>query len=292
MKNLSKIPFLVLLLFVSVIASSSASKKSEKVILTLSQAIKDGKIKATPASNGEYSGFCVDLFLQNMTPSAIEIVIPGGTKYHPSDDEEQTLIQLDDKNILVNAKGTSTVKIPAYCMEASNRCPTTKGIFRMTQNQQPKFEALIAYIKNKPIDRRTFQEAVWAISDQHSVSNMVAENDATTEFRKYIAELTGQKNEWFTSPQSVQVDQDGNFNYSTVNISGELAFDCKKGSNIYQDVHKESGEVFFEDTKSFSPQSDHLRYQFKLSVTGWEKGNYYINIHDGTKQLAKFDYKV
>ena len=260
--------------------------------LALTDAIKSKTVTAQVLSNGKYSGNSVNMTLINLTNLPIQILVPAGTKYNTEDPGEQTLIQMEDHLIVINAKGSYTGKLAAFCSEATDRCPTENNEMKITVNTDPRFNKLFAYIKDKSIDKSTFQDAVWAISDNRSVSNIVAENKTAEDFRVYVAVITGQKNTWFTSPQQVQVDDAGNFNYETVIISGKLEFDCTKGKNVHQDIHKENGEVRFKSDKTMTAQTGHITYTFKLSVKGWEKGNYYVNIHDGTNKLAKFEFSI
>ena len=260
--------------------------------LSLSDAIKNNSVTAKILSNGKYSGNSVNISLTNTTNAPLQILVPAGTKYNPEDAGEQTLIQMEDKLIVLNPKGVYNGKIAAFCSEASDRCPTENKAMKITANSDPRFNKLFAYVKDKPIDKNTFQDAVWAISDNRSVSNIVAENKTAQDFRTYVASITGQKDTWFTSPQQVQVDQAGNFNYETVTITGKLEFDCTKGKQVHQDIHKENGEVRFKSDKSMTAQTGHITYTFKLAVKGWEKGKYYVNIHDGTNQLAKFEFSI
>ena len=162
----------------------------------------------------------------------------------------------------------------------------------IAENTDPKFNKLFAYLKGKKITKTTYQDAVWAISDNYSVANIVAENPTDKAFRKYVADLTGQKNTWFTSPQSVQIDEDGNFNMETVKISGRLSFECPRGTKVHQDIHKENGEMFHEGKRTMTAGGSNVNYAFHLAVMGWEKGVYYIRVHDGTNELGKYTFTV
>lgn len=284
---------LILFLLVSVVGLLSFQNKSiTQEIITLSEAINAGKISVQTKSTGGYSGPCVAMTITNKSRQPLRIKIPAGTQYIPEDEGEQTLIQIEDKDVLVNSSNSKSIQVEAYCMEASDRCPSSSANMKLGTNTNKNLNNLISYLKGKTIDRNSFQDAVWAISNGHSISNIVAEDEQTKALRKYVASLTGQKDSWYTSPQSVQVDNRGNFNYSTVTINGELAFNCTKGKPIFQELKKENGEVMFTSEQMFTPVTDHVRYEFKLSVKGWEKGNYYVDINDGEKQLAKFTFKV
>lgn len=271
---------------------SSFSKNAAPPTSNIHEAVKSKSVAANVTSNGKHSGFSVVMNLTNKTSTPINILVPAGTTYLPANEDEQTLIQLEDQLIVLSPNQSKTTNIAAFCMEASDRCPTASSGFKIAPTTNKKLTDLSAYIKGKSIAKTSFQDAVWAISDGHSVSNITAEDPATIAFRKHVATLTGQKDTWFTSPQNVQIDENGNFQLETQHIRGRLEFVCAKGAYVHQDIHKANGDVMFKSDKTMQARSGNVGYTFHIQVKGWEKGDYYINLHDGTNQLAKYDFKV
>lgn len=289
-KTISKI--FVGLSILTVLIAITAFRKPTSKSFSLIEAINSKVLSATITSTGNYSGNCINIKLINNTNSPLTIIAEGGTKYHTDDDGEQTLIQIEENVIALKPHATYSGKLAAFCTEASDRCPSENSTMVLSKNTNVKFDNLIHYLKGKHIPKTTYQDAVWAISDNKSISNISNENIEAQNFRTYMAELTGQKNTWFASPQNVHVDDQGNFNYETVNINGELEFDCAKGAKVRQDVMKSNGEPMFESEKTMTAQTTHIRYKFRMSVRGWELGEYYIKIHDGTNTLAKYEFSI
>ncbi len=278
---------LALVFLISAFSNFRATQK-----ISLLDAVKTGVINADLTSNGKYSGLSVNVELNNTTKSPLHVIIPAGTQYHPEDNGEQTLIQVEDKLIVLKPNGTFRGQVAAFCTEANDRSPSEASNMRITKNTNPTFDKLFAYLKGKAITKSTYQDAVWAISDGHSIANIVADKPADVAFRKHIAEITGQKNTWFTSPQRIQVDEEGNFNRETVKISGDLSFECPPGTKVLQDIHKENGDAFFISDKHMTARYGKVNYAFNLSVLGWEKGTYYIRIHDGENEFARYTFTV
>jgi len=290
-QNLSKSTKIAVLLVVSVLFSAF-STNSTATKISIFDAVKAKTISATLLSNGKHNGNSVDLKIVNLTSQAIELLIPAGTKYSTAQDEEQTLIQIEDKFIALQPKQTYTGKAAAFCTEASDRCPTSAAAMTITKNTNPKFAELSEYIKGKTIDKSTFQDAVWAISDGYSVSNISADDQASKDFRKKVADITGQKNPWFNSPQNVTVDDRGNFNMETVLIAGQLEFMCNKGTMVHQDIYKANGEAVLISDKTMQARYGNVKYRFQMQVKGWEKGEYYIKLHDGTNEITRYTFNV
>lgn len=287
LKNLG----LTSLIYLSLLLFSSLSPLSTEEI-NMHAAIASKKIQVHVLSNGKYSGNSLNAEFKNTTNKTLKVIIPAGTIFNPEDNGEQTLIQLEDVYLTLNPGATGRTEIPAFCSESNDRCPTDNTQMHITKNTNPTFEKMIKYINGKNIDKSAYQDAVWAISDKKPISNIVADNPETEAFRKHIASITGQKDSWFTSPQNVALDEAGNFSYETVNISGRLSFDCAKGDKVRQDIYLENGEPVFVSEKYMTASSNHVNYSFRLKVKGWEKGGYYIKIHNGTKELAKYEFSI
>lgn len=286
--SLSNTFYLFSFLFIIVAFSFGSSSKE----IDLKDAVQGNLVSAKTISNGTYHDESVEISIKNNTASTLRIKIPSGTLFHPEDNGEQTLIQLEDDFIALKPHGSFDGQISAYCTEASNRCPSENSPMKMTMNQNKNLNAMIQYLKGKSINKDGFQDAVWAISDGHSISNIETSTKEDKAFRTYLATLTNQKDTWYTSPQNVNVDNNGNFNYETVNISGKIDFDCQKGASVRQDIYKASGEAVFVSEKYMTVQSGKVTYKFRLSVKGWEKGDYYIRVHDGTNDIITYPFKV
>lgn len=284
-------PFFLLSFFVLTTVSFQSTDKQYRLI-TLKEALLKKWITVETKSNGKYSGRSVEMTLTRLTSTPLKIVIPAGTTYIPANEEEQTLLQLEDHFADLSTHGAEQIEIAAFCMEAADRCPQSEVEMEISTVQHAKLTELIAYLKGKTIAKSVYQDAVWAISDHHSVSSIVAETQEEQDFRAYVASLTGQKNTWYTSPQQTHVDEQGTIHRSTLRISGRLAFECPPGTQVHQDIYRANGAPFFLSEKTMTAKYGKVTYQFHLQVTGWEKGDYVIKIHDGKNDLAQYAFTV
>lgn len=290
-QNLSKFVKIAGLSIVLVLFSAFSYNSSNSKI-NVFEAIQTKKINASWNSNGKHSGNSVDIKIVNITSSPIELIIPAGTKYSTDNEDEQTLIQLEDQFIALAPKQSYNGKVAAFCMEAHDRCPTATSAMKISKNSNPKLNELTSYLRGKTIDKSTYQDAVWAISDSYSVSNIAAEDQASKDFRKKVAEITGQKNPWFNSPQNVTIDEQGNFNMETKLIAGQLEFMCEKGTNVHQDIYKANGDPILVSDKTMQARYGNVKYRFQIQVKGWEKGDYYIKLHDGNKEITRYEFTI
>ena len=260
--------------------------------IDLQAALKAGTVSVKAVSNGKYSGNSIVFNVTNLTNKAQSVIVPAGTLYYPTDDEEQTLIQLEDQLIVLQGKETKRQLIAGFCSESSDRCPSEENTFKLGKSTDPKLVKLIDYLSAKKVDKATYQEAVWAITDAHSISSIYSDKTDIRDFRTFMADLTGQKDTWFSSPQEYTLDNRGNINRETVRISGQLTIDSDGNSPIHQELCDAEGNVLFTSSSSTPRKSKDVKMSFSVRVQGWKKGNYFVKIMDGTTELKRFDFVV
>lgn len=293
MKPISSIQKLFLfpltLLICAIVISAQSAPTAEKEI-TLNEAIASGTITVDVSSVGKYSGKSVKLVATNTTRKSLKITIPAGTAYVPGDDEEQTLIQLEEEFFVLAPNNSKTHMIAAFCTEASDKSPASGGKFKISTSANKKLNEAIAYMANKQIDKKSFQDAVWAITDNHSVSNIQASNPQTQEFRKYLATLTGQKDTWYTSPQHHTLNEERRIVSQTVVVHGQVQFPSDGTSIIRQEVIDKDGEVRFALPPATPRKSQKVTMDFSVRVRGWEPGEYTLRIMKDNEEIKTYPF--
>ena len=282
-------PF-ALLAFALIISAQNAPTAEKEV--NLNAAIKDGTIQAEVTSNGKHSGKSVKLSVTNTSNRTLKVIVPAGTAYVPGEDEEQTLIQLEEDFFVLEPKATKNHMIAAFCTEASDMCPSTGGSFKISTSSNKNLNKAIAYMKDKKIDKKSFQDIVWAITDDHSVSNIQATTPQTKEFRKYLAELTGQKDTWYTSPQRHVINEQRRIVSQTVVVHGQVQFPSDGTSVIRQEVIDKDGEVRFALPPATPRKSQKVTMDFSVRVRGWEPGEYTLRIMKDDVEIKSYPFQL
>ncbi|MFT5779276.1 MAG: hypothetical protein ACI837_002233 [Crocinitomicaceae bacterium] len=291
MKKLSLLPKILFLSCFCFIALSFVVKL-EPTTVELNQAIKSNQITAEIISNGKYSGKSVELSLTNTSKKSLTIKIPAGSAYMPADDGEQTLIQLEEDMIVLKKGETMKRTIAAFCSEASDGCPSSSSAFSLSATTNDKLKQMIAYMKGKKISKKSYQDAVWAVTDGRSISNIQADDKVTKDFRQYVAKLLGKEDTWYTSPQQYSVDPRGNINSETVVISGELKFASDGILAIHEEVYDSEGNIMFSSPPGTPRKSQNVTMKFRIRVQGWEVGTYTVKVMEGDVALKSFPFEV
>lgn len=285
MKNLL---FLLSLIGISAIGTSSPQK------VDLATAIKSGLIQANALSNGQYHDESVMLNVRNLKNTRYIIRIPPTSLFHPSDAGEQSLITTEEQFLVVDANGTASKLLKAYCTEPEDRCPSAETAFSMEQSTHPALQKLSEYVGSHPVSQSCMQDAIWAIVDGRPISNIVAETPADNAFRKYLSELVGKENPWYTSPQNRVIQEDGNIVSSTVKIDGELLVDIAKDCKMYQEIRDKNGNSKLKGQRLLTmPKGENIRFKFHIEVTGWQKGDYDVFLlTEQGQELARYSFSV
>lgn len=281
-------------LFVCVVLLAAFTRTNEDVqVFDVQTAISSGKIIAKFNSNGTYSGESVDVSLTNNLNQRIRIRIPAGSIFSPSDDGEQDLISVEDQFIVLQPKARIEETISAYCKQASDRCPSEQGSFKLLKSTDVEMGKLLTYLKDHKVSSGTLQDAVWTVSDRHAVSNIQVSIPADQELRKYLSTVTGLKDTWYTTPQQRVVEDDGRIVHETVVVKGEIKFVSRKGAVVHQEIARKDGTLMFKGEKSNTmATTGNVDFQFTIRVKGWEKGEYQVRVMEGEKELISYPFAI
>lgn len=281
-------PFAILA-FALILSVQNAPAEKE---VNLNTAIKDGTVTADITSNGKHSGRSVKLSVTNTTNRKLKVNIPAGTTYIPGEDEEQTLIQMEEDFFVLEPKSTKHHLVAAFCTEASDMSPSEGGGFKISSTSNKKLIQAIDYMKGKKVSKKSFQDIVWAITDDHSVSHIEAPDQQTKEFRKYLADLTGQKDTWYTSPRSHTMNEERRIVSRTSVVFGQIEFDSDGTSVMRQDVIDKDGEVRFSLPETTPRKSKGVKMKFTVRVRGWEAGEYTVRITKGDEVIKTYPFVI
>ena len=260
--------------------------------LVLNAAIAAGDVTAEVSSNGKYSGRSVNLKLTNTTSKKLTIRVPAGTAYAPANDDEQTLFQMEDEFIVLEPKATKFHMIAAFCSESSDGVPTEGSNFKITTPKNKKLDELAAYVKGKNIPKTSYQEAVWAVSDNYPVSTIEANTPESKAFRQYVADLTGQTNTWYTATQNYSVNAQRRIVPLPTIVKGQVEFPSDGVSVIKQEVVDKDGVVRFEMPPATPKKSAKCTMDFSVKVVGWEKGDYTLRIVMNDVELKAYPFTI
>jgi len=293
---MGRVVFMVAALF-GIFSHISLQKKpafQQIETLDLGDAIKKKLIDVSFVSNGSYSGNSLVCKAKNLQAKAYKIRIPEGTFFQAPSDDEQSLLVPQSDYFLLQANQAKSVTLNGFCTNASKKAPTENGSFKLSAyTANTKMPTLLAHLKGKKYDNSTLQDAIWAITNGHQVSNVVGEDKTTiTDLRKFLFTLTGQKETWYESPQIRSIEPDRSINFETARITGDLSYRTTQDAKVYSEVFSPEGEVTFKTNTRTIEMTGELTYNFKVEVKGWKKGKYQVRVMENNKLIKAFEFIV
>lgn len=293
-KILSKIIVLTCLLFLVFAFNQKNNQILDIETITLEKAIQDKLINIAIQSNGTYSGKSLFCKVKNLKAKSFKIVVLAGSYFKAPDASEQDLIVPQEQIFALNASEAKNVVFNGFCCNLSNRAPKKDGIFTLIPSKAPKeMPKLFAFLKGKKYEDHTLQDAIWAITNKSSVTNVYGDDEkAITALRKELFAITGQKEDWYQSPQQTTVNEDRSINRETASIMGDLEYEAKKGSKVHTEVHSPEGELKMKTDDNVLSMSGTLSFHFEVEVQGWKKGKYQVKIIENSKVIKAYDFNV
>lgn len=282
----------VLLMLICGLLVAFNTLKIAPIEVNLKDAIAQNLIKASFNSNGNFNGLSVHFDILNTSKSSLSIIVPAGTTFVPENDEEQTLIVLENEVIAIAPHAKIDEVLDGYCINLSKHCPTESKPFKLSETKNENFKKLFSFVGSKKINPLISQSVAWAISDNQPVSSIEGDDSATKELKKFMFGLLNQKETWYTSSPNYVVTPQRTIAVSTVAISGYLDFTLTKNAVVHQEVTNSEGKIMMRTTKDFALGKGNVKSKFSLKVTGWQKGKYFVKIKDALNVYATFEFNV
>ncbi len=270
-----KITLLVLLAFI--ISPVLAIKR-----YTLEEIKTNPKFDVSIEANGQYSGKSIELKIKSNFKKNVEVFIPAGTVFFTPEEDDQILILVEEELLVVTKGKTKKKVLDGFCTEASDGVPGAELPMNFMQTEREQLQKLADFINEKNgFDHHAVQEAVWAVSDKHSVANIYSPNQAKTkELAQFVADLTGQKIGWHSVQRSHRVVGE-RIVVNPVKVSGKITFSTTKETTLKSKIFNEAGEVMAErNLNTRIPIVDNIGMDFEVQVSGWESGTYRVVYED------------
>jgi hypothetical protein len=271
-----------------------SSFNSQNDYLTFEKAIADKKIEIKIIPNGSYSGNSIDLEVKNLTKGKLDLQLPVGTVFIPSDTNEQTLVVPGTEFLSVEKNESKILKVNAYCTEANDHCPSASSVFTMSKTDRPKLRKLVQHLDSIPnLDMGIIQQTIWCVTDNESVSDIYSENlQQAKDIRKYVCNLTSQIDTWYSTRKDVSVDAQHNIVSATEEIKGTLSFQTNEPIELQGYVKDNTGKIIVTNPNKTTGPAGKITFEFNMKVSGWKPGNYFVVYTNNGKEVINQPFTI
>jgi hypothetical protein len=228
--------------------------------LTLQQAQSEKKVVVTILPYRQYTGSGIKIDVRNISGKTLNLKLPMGSIFLPSDEGAQTLVKAEDFAFTLKPGETKPVQFPGYCTELGDHGCATGEAFTMGSTKNDKLVKTLAFMDSLKIkDQSTIQHAVWCITDNSPVSQVYGSDSATGWLRGYLCSVTGQTMPWYTMESEIVETPEREFVIVSKVIEGELEFTSREASVIKGVVKDSTGKVVYDNPHVSRMPAGHIK---------------------------------
>lgn len=262
--------------------------------LTIDEAVKAKQVNAVVTSKGDHSGNCMSIQVKNNLKEKVTLVISPGTLFKAKDESEQDIFVVKEQVIALAPSQSKVIDASGFCCQRSDRSPDEGSGFTVSKTTNEKLQKLADHINANNYPPESYQSAVWSVSDGKPVTNIyAADPEAVKPLREFVCQLTGQKNEWYTTEQKYEVTPTREIVAEPVKVTGKLQYQSTQGDQITAELWGPDNTKMFDLGKPMPAQRTGLLiYGFNLTVQGFPKGKYKVFIYGNRKELLKQEFEI
>jgi hypothetical protein len=262
----------------------SVSKGAE---ITLSDAISKGLVKAVIKGNpndtsksvvSSYFGPCLQLNLQSLSNTTLNLKIESGRFLETLDTTEQRMMVTHDELITLQPAKKKSFMLCAMCTQMHDHSPGKESLLAMGKMSEGNLLTLAQFIGKNNFQSLAAQQAVWVITDDNDLGSIFSENaDEMNKLQSFVSKLTGKLPP--PAPHTIF--------YSSGMVSGEITFENKQRETYSFIMLNEANETigrFFENKTIEIPMITTLNWRFRFS--GFPKGVYYVKLLNSKKEAV------
>lgn len=267
--------------------------------ITIQDAVKQGKVKFTLKSNGlSLEDGMLNLKLQNVSITKIDIEFPLGTKLLSEEEDRQDLILVKEEILVLMPKQEKEIKLIGMCIQAGNRSPGQGAVYSFGPILTGDLLDCVKVINKDKIYNSCGQEAIWAFSDNHEIGWISAETEIERNLRQFVADKKGVVNPWYTTNHLAGNNQlSRNYDSSLpaeeyyerfrAEVSGDFNWKQLEKKKLTFAIYDSDGNVvrkFFEN-KDFD--KGEFSFKFNYSTTKLSRGTYFAKMTCGNELIQE-----
>jgi hypothetical protein len=285
--NFLVISTLLILLNLFQLPGTFASTTEKSEYIPVAEAIKKGFVAVEILSKGGNQGDCMTMNITNLIKDSLFLMIEPGRRLASIDTTQQDILIIHDENFLLTSGEKNRLSIYGFCCQSDLVSPWDSSIFSMGPMADSNLVAIACFLNEHDYPLDIAQEAVWAISDDHPISSVYAEDvEGIEELKNFLADLKGEEVPWYSA--EYEESDEVLFTNRVESITGEVEIWIPSYCIVDIQVEDQVGRVMeqFEKMEAYHP--GRYFYEFKFPVFDWPKGNYYLVIRtDGNVLYRK-----
>lgn len=257
--------------------------------ITLEDAIQKKMVIYQAEGNDKSTHYLMPLVLSvtNKTNEKQQIQINPGLTFNPEDEAYQQMVTTKTLFITLAPGETKQVEVYAMCTQPGNRGQQSGIYYQLSNNTDTKLKELTRFIDQHNLQRIEAQYAVWAVSANKSLEDIVGYDDAAVNvLLPFVAKLVNKP----IPPKPADNDYKRNYahggKHMKVEVGGSFSFSYPVTKNISIAMFNKNNTVVRElyYNPAVTPGLHKVEYAFDATV--YTDEYYYIRmIVDGIIEI-------
>ena len=238
----------------------------------------ENRVKAGFKSLGGYSGPCVSLSLENLTPDTAFVRLEPGRRLDNPDSTAQDILVLREMLVTLLPRQKQTVEVFGFCCQASNGAPRAGTEFGMGQMAGGNLQWVAEFLSTQRYDPATIQQTVWVFSNGHSAASITGCKDpAILSLRKAVAQRLGIVLPWYDIHYKKEPGRV--FSGKHQRLTGDVRFHSNSNGFVLINVRNTQGLLMTTVANDMGVESRSYAYPVDISVENWAAGKYYVHVY-------------
>ncbi len=221
---------------------------------------------------------------RNISANPVQVIIENGQIFSPERYGFQPFVIVREEVLTLSPGESINKELYGMCMDSKLRAPRSATVYRVTAKADSALLALTQKIERESLFTTEAQYAVWALTSNHSLADVVGFDTAlVSDLVGFLAETTGQE----LPPAPTEDDYLRNYHHTAYRfkrtMGGEFTARSHKVRSLSIAMFNADDVVVRElyNNPELQPGSHKLTFEFDATV--YDEDHYFVKvIEDGT----------
>jgi hypothetical protein len=237
--------------------------------------------------NSTHYDFPLQLDLANQGDRSVEIRIPTGSIFHPSDSEYQDIVIGEEYIVRIDPGENKRIDLKGYCTESGDMGPQGETVYGLGQSTNSSLTGLLNFISDEEMHGMEAQQAVWTLVENGDLREIAAYNE---EYRSAIVDWMAE--ELGIEPPPPPSEDDYKRNYQAPvrkkRVGGSFSFEFPYRANFRIAMFNSRNTVVRELMPETSMSPGFHEFPFEFDATYFEEDIYSFKlIADGETLVVR-----
>jgi hypothetical protein len=223
-----------------------------------------------------YYGPCLQLEVENLTDSTLNLKLETGTTLNCENESVQNMIVTKELVFSLDGKKSDSFKTYAMCIQEHDDSPDEHSVFHLGELADDKLVKFTKIIEKYNFQDAAGQSAVWVFTDNSDTSSITATNrDETRKLKKFINKLKYNDSKKIVDPEDFQ-GEPKIVSDKPPTITANMIWEMKKSGRASLKVYDTDGKLIETVFEKQMFGKGECSYYVTLSSDKLEKGKKYF----------------